>query len=157
MIEFTITESCYWLATDRVKVAHFGYAFAGQHLITNQPELITFQTMDDLVAEMVACNFPIVDGPTHPEKEWYLWDTMSQADAALEAINSHSAFPVLIPDLATGKHTVSVAAWCSASREMTDGRWGFPRIPEYILNEWNISQENRSTWISLFNPQIVIL
>ena len=156
MPNLNITEPIYWLATDNVKVAHFGYAEAGISISTGQPELLTFPTMNSLVADLMARNFPVMDGSTYPEKEWYLWNNKATADAALTVINGNPVFPVLIPDLATGERNVSVTAWCSATRATTDGRWGFPRIPTDLLDEWNISTEDRTAWLTVFKPTIVI-
>lgn len=155
MSTLVITEPSYWLATDSVKVAHFGYAEAGINIATGQPELLTFPTMAALVAELIARNFPVISGSTYPEQEWYLWATKQQADAALGNINSNPAFPAMIPDPATGERTVSVPVWCSATREMVDGRWGFRRIPAAILDEWGISAESREAWLAAFQPEII--
>ena len=156
MPNLNITEPTYWLATDNLKVAHFGYSEAGINISTGQPELLTFPTMDALVAELVSRNFPVMNGSIYPELEWYMWNNKATADAALAAVNSNPAFPVLIPDLATGERTVSVSDWCSATRATTDGRWGFPRIPAALLDEWNISQESREAWLTIFKPNIWI-
>jgi hypothetical protein len=155
MPNLNITEPKYWLATDNVNVAHFGYAEAGISISTGQPELLTFPTMAALVAALVALNFPIMDGSTYPDKEWYMWPSKATADAALASINSNPAFPALIPDPATGERTVSVAGWCSAARATTDGLWGFPRIPTRLLDEWKISAESREAWLAAFQPAIV--
>lgn len=156
MTDLVITDACYWLATDRAKVAHFGYAGAGRCISTAQPEILTFPTMAALVAVLVECNFPVVSGSTRPRSEWYLWATKVQADAALAAINGNPAFPVHIPDPATDEPTVAVASWCSAPREMQDGRWGFPRISADILDAWNISVASREAWLAAFAPAIVV-
>jgi hypothetical protein len=103
---------------------------------------------------LVAGNFPVMDGSTHPGREWCLWDTKAKADAALAAINSNPAFPVLIPDLATGERTVTVTCWCSHTQGMDDGRWGFKRIPASILDEWNISEASRAAWLAAFQPAV---
>lgn len=156
MTDLIVHEACYWLATDRVKIAHFGYAVAGQYISTAQPEILTFPIMAALVAVLVECNFPVVNGSTRPLSEWYLWLTKAEADAALAAINSNPAFPVSIPDPATDENTVVVASWCSAPREMQDGRWGFPRISTEILDAWNISVASREAWLATFAPTIVV-
>lgn len=148
------TDPTYWLATDGISVAHFGHVGAGAQICTGQPQLLTFPTMAELVAVLVAGNFPVLDGSTYPKSEWYLWDTQAKSDAALAAINSNPAFPVLIPDTATGERTVSVAAWCHSSQAMEDGRWGFKRIPASILDEWKISEESRAAWLAAFNPEV---
>jgi hypothetical protein len=155
MPTLVITEPSYWLATDSVKVAHFGYAEAGINIATGQPELQTFPTMAALVAELITHNFPVISGSTYPEQEWYLWASKATADAALGNINSNPAFPAMIPDPATGERTVSVSVWCTATREMADGRWGFRRIPADILDEWGISTESREAWLAAFQPEIV--
>lgn len=155
MPTLVITEPSYWLATDTTKVAHFGYAEAGIHLSTGQPELLTFPTMTELVAALVVRNFPIIDGSTYPEREWYVWSNKATADAALAAINNNPAFPVLIPDLATVERTVSVTAWCPATTALADGKWGFPRIPSDVLDEWDISAESREAWLAAFQPVII--
>lgn len=156
MTDLAVAEACYWLATDRVKVAHFGYAVAGQYISTAQPEIQTFPTMAALVAALAEYNFPVIDGSTRPLSEWYLWATEAEADAALAAINGNPAFPVSVLDPATDEATVSVASWCSAPREMQDGRWGFPRISTDILDEWNISVASREAWLAAFAPAIVV-
>lgn len=156
MPNLNITESRYWLATDSVKIAHFGYADVGNNITTGQPELLTFPTMAALVSALMSRNFPVISGSTYPEQEWYLWDNKAVADAALTAINSNSTFPVLVPDIATGERTVSITAWCSATRVTSDGRWGFPRIPSDLMDEWNISMEDRTAWLTVFKPTIVI-
>lgn len=155
MPDLTVTDPCYWLATNGSSVAHFGYAGTGAHISTGQPTLTTYSTMAALVAVLVAANFPVMDGSTHEGREWCLWATKVQADAALAAINSNPAFPVLIPDPATGERTVTVTNWCGTTQETADGRWGFKRIPTAILDEWNISQESREAWIAAFQPAVV--
>ena len=150
-----VTTPCYWLATNGTNVAHFGYADVGTNVTTGQPTLTTYPTMADLIAALMAGNFPIVDGSTHSDHEWYLWDVKAKADAALAAINSDPAFPVLIPDLATGERTATVTCWCRATQAMADGRWGFKRIPTDLLDQWSISQESRETWLAAFQPAIV--
>ena len=151
-----VTTPCYWLATDNIKVAHFGYADVGTCIATGQPILTTFPTMASLITMLIACNFPIVDGSTHSDREWYIWDNKAKADAALAAINANSAFPVLIPDPATGKHTVTVPCWCHFTQAMIDGSWGFKRIPAQLLDEWKISVESRDAWMDMFKPTIVV-
>lgn len=155
MTTIVATESTYWLATDHARVAHFGHLQVDQQVTTGQPSLTAHPTMDAIVALLVEDGFPIMDGSTHPLSEWYLWSTKAEADAALTAINSASAFPILVPDPATGENTVSVASWCSKSRQTQDGRWGFPRIPTDILDEWNVSLESRAAWLAAFQPAIV--
>lgn len=154
MPTLVVTDPLYWLASDGVSVAHFGYAGVGAHIDTGQPTLTTYSTMAALVAVLVAGNFPIMDGSTYEGREWYLWDTKAQADAALAAINSNPAFPALIPDPATGERTVTVTCWCPRTQAMTDGRWGFKRIPTALLDEWNISQASREAWFSAFQPEM---
>jgi hypothetical protein len=78
------------------------------------------------------------------------------SDAALAAINANPAFPVLIPDPATGLSTVTVTCWCTNTQAMIDGRWGFKRIPTALLNEWNISQESREAWFAAFQPELAV-
>lgn len=150
------TEPTYWLATDHVRVAHFGYIRVGQQVATGQPSLTAHPTMEAIVALLVEDGFPIMDGSTHPLSEWYLWNTKVEADAALADINGNPAFPVLVPDPATWENTVSVASWCSKPRQTQDGRWGFPRIPVALLDDWNISTESREAWLATFQPTIVV-
>lgn len=151
-----VIEPIYWLATDRVKVAHFGYAEVGMQVTTGQPELLTYTTMEQLIDALVSLNFPVMDGSTHQQKEWYVWVSKGTADAALATINNNKAFPVSIFDLASRERTVTVASWCSTTTALADGRWGFPRIPSDLLNEWNISMEDRTDWLAVFKPTIVI-
>jgi hypothetical protein len=155
MPNLAITEPCYWLATDRVKVAHFAHATPGTHIATGQPYLTTYATMAELVAVLMGFNFPVISGLSYPYQEWYLWATKQQADAALAQINSNPAFPVMIPDPATDERTVSVPCWCQATRLTADGRWGFRRIPSNVLDEWSISEESRAAWLAAFQPEIV--
>lgn len=156
MLTIAITEPCYWLATDNKKIAHFGYVETDIHLSTGQPELLVFPTMTTLVDALINRNFPVVDGSMYPNREWYTWTNKTTADAALAAINSNPAFPLMIPDLATGERTVSIASWCSFTTALTNGKWGFPRIPSDLLSEWNISEESRMLWLTAFQPTIAI-
>jgi len=154
MPDLAVTDPVYWLATNGSNVAHFGYAGTGAHISTGQPTLTTYATMAALVAALVAGNFPVMDGSTHEAREWYLWATKAQADAALAAINSNPAFPALIPDPATGERTVTVTNWCGTTQAMADGKWGFKRIPTALLDEWQISQASRDAWFAAFQPAL---
>lgn len=156
MTALAIVDPCYWLATDGVSVAHFGYATAGTHIDTGQPTLVTFATAAALVAELEAYGFPYLDGSTHEGREWYLWATKAQSDAALASINGNPSFPALAADPATGERTVTVTCWCQRTHGMVDGRWGFKRIPTALLDAWEISEESRTAWLAAFQPEMVI-
>ena len=88
--------------------------------------------------------------------QFYLWPAKPQADAALANINAHPAFPIQGRNAATGELVDNwTTCWTDETVETVDGRWGFPRIPEAILDAWGIDQNSRDAWLAAFAPEIV--
>jgi hypothetical protein len=90
-------------------------------------------------------------------KEWYLWLSKAQADAALICVNTNHAFPYRGRNAATGGlDGPLVTQWCEAVTQTADGRFGFPRIPSDLMDCMGISLAERAAFIDTFHPQIVV-
>lgn len=89
--------------------------------------------------------------------DFYLWPTQAQAQAALDNINAHPAFPIQGVNAATGAPVPGSLTTCWADSVVltADGRWGFPRIPSEFLDRMGISEANRAAWLAAFAPEIV--
>ena len=90
--------------------------------------------------------------------EYYVWDTESEAQTALDYINASGWFPIVGVNAATGdpqpdkQQTILWAA--EVLQRVTDNKWCFPRIPEARLDAIGVPAEDRQAFLDTFNPSI---
>lgn len=90
--------------------------------------------------------------------QWYTFNSEAVANAALDFINGSGWFPLEGVNKGTGAIEKD-ATTCWAKRPphpilCLDGKWRFPRIPEYRLDLLGVSAEDRQSFLSAFNPTI---
>lgn len=87
---------------------------------------------------------------------WHGFDTLIEAQACLDYINSNDAFPIIGQNYKTGKPAYDkqkTLRWHRKVVECTDGKF---RIPEPALDRMGISQEESKIFLTTFNSTIEI-
>ena len=65
-------------------------------------------------------------------KQYYVFDTEAEAEAALTDINSDERFPIVGRNAATGElepNKQQTTCWVKKSKQRKDGKWVFERLP----------------------------
>lgn len=89
--------------------------------------------------------------------EWYRWNDLATAQAALDAINANENLPLTGRNAKTGQLEPTkqkTTKWCDSVTACTDGKYGFPRIPEARMDSIGITQVERDAWLTAFSPTI---
>jgi hypothetical protein len=89
--------------------------------------------------------------------EYYVWNTQSEAQSALDYINNLSVFPIIGKNAKTGEECPNkqqTTAWTDEVLERTDGKWCFVRIPSARLDVLGISAGDLQSFLDTHNPTI---
>ena len=93
--------------------------------------------------------------------EWYRWDTLAEAEACKDYINSRPCFPITGRNSATDELASSkqkITSWVDEVIHCTDGKYGFKKPPEswlvileatdqYLLDTYGpITEESNHNW-----------
>ena len=99
--------------------------------------------------------------PAYTNGQWYIWsaDQVQVAAAALNYINVTSGFFPIYETrrgvLNTNK--ISTLRWTDAVVELKDGRVGFPRIPDSLLDTIGVPADQRELFWTTFSPTAVVV
>jgi len=90
-------------------------------------------------------------------KDWYRWNTVEEAEACLNYLNSHDKLPIVGVN-ANSKEPApekqQTQKWAEAVTPCADGKFGFPRVTNKWLDDLNIPQSERDLFMTTFNPTI---
>ena len=100
--------------------------------------------------------------PGYEKGQWYVWSAEKAAVAAsaLAYINGTDWFPRAGQNAGTGKvesEKAKTTKWADAVVTLTDGRVGFPRIPEKVLDALGVPAEDRIAFWVAFQAQAVVV
>ena len=90
-------------------------------------------------------------------REYYVWNTEAEAQAALDFINNSGWFPIIGRNAKTGElqpDKQKTTKWADSVQERLDGKWCFPRIEEVRLDALGIPPETRQGFLDAFQPTI---
>jgi len=87
--------------------------------------------------------------------DYYVFETKSEADSCIGAINGSGWFPLVGKVLGKPAPTrTKTTSWVESATEMTSGEWAIPRIPESRLDGMGVLQENRDAFLASFGQDI---
>jgi hypothetical protein len=90
-------------------------------------------------------------------EQYYLWDSDRQniAEMALYAINNSGWFPQpsFSESVPSGEDTVK---WAEGLVTTADGRVGFPKIPNEIMDKMGVAMAEREAWLDAFTPDFIL-
>jgi hypothetical protein len=91
-------------------------------------------------------------------KEYYIWDTESEAQTALNFINGTNWFPLTGNNALTGEpepDKQKTSSWTDSVLESNvDGKWGFKRVSVELMDFAGVPAEDRQAFLDTFNPSI---
>lgn len=88
--------------------------------------------------------------------EYYVFETLAQANLCLNAVNSAPYYPV------TGKINGQIAPedkqktvkWANEAMEMTTGEWAVPRVKQALLDYVGVPASERSAFLANYGADI---
>jgi hypothetical protein len=90
--------------------------------------------------------------------EWYRWDNLGMAQACLDTVNGDTRLPLTGHNSKTGEIALDdkckTTKWCESVTECTDGKFGFPRVPQTWLDLLGVTAEESAMFIAGFSPDI---
>lgn len=90
-------------------------------------------------------------------KQWYRWNSLEQAQACLDYLNSRPEMPLVGKNAKTKNPEPSkskTTKWCESVTTCNDGKYGFPRIPTTLLEALNINSDDQQQFLETFNPTV---
>lgn len=97
--------------------------------------------------------------PDYTNGQWYVWTSEATAQMALDYINNDSGV-LPIYEKRRGKintNKISTVEWVEAIQELKDGRWGFLRISEALLDDLKTPEAQRELFWTAFKPTAVVV
>lgn len=96
--------------------------------------------------------------PAYTNGQYYIWADANVASNALNYINSTDWFPAPGKNKKTGEDVPNqTTSWATEMTELKDGRVGFLRIPEAVLDRLGVSEADRELYWTAFSPTAIVL
>ena len=92
-------------------------------------------------------------------KDWYIWETATKLLTAADAlvfVNENPLFPVPSYDEKTGEINPNCPTedWYPSVVRFTNGKCGFPKIPDTRLDHMHVSEQQRQYFLDTYEPSI---
>lgn len=95
--------------------------------------------------------------PIYNAKQYCVFDEAdkTKAENALSEINSPTWFPLVGRNAGTGELVAGAETLRWAELEQrNDGKWIFPRVPDEVMNKFNVPESTRDEWWNKYQPLI---
>jgi hypothetical protein len=87
--------------------------------------------------------------------EYYVFQTIEDANACISAINDSGWFPIVgNKNGRPAPESQQTTCWVKNAQEMNSGEWAVPRIPESRLDFMGIPQETRDAFLATYGQDI---